>query len=357
MIASIEQLPGAVAGLPLDTQRIFNRIFSVDVVTGILHSPEQMLPWIERQFGPVEKVMAQPLVKVTNRISLEQSIFNPLRSLRPHNFRGTGTGGIAGKQDSDSPFAEPLHKTTGNPFGRVQGKYCITAGNIASYEQYHCVIIFKNANPLDFGCNEVVDYIDTGWKWMQRAHEYDAAARYGLFLWNCNYRAGASISHGHAQVVLGRGSHYAKVEHLRQAAVEYKAKYSSGYFADLFKVHEALGLGFRAGDAKVIICLSPLKLNEVMILAPRLSDELEHNIYRMLACFRDRLGVKAFNLGITFPPLDDEPGWDGFPLVTRLLDRGDAGDLSSDIGAMEFWGANVISSDPFKTAAVISDCW
>jgi hypothetical protein len=36
-----------------------------------------------------------------------------------------------------------------------------------------------------------------------------------------------------------------------------------------------------------------------------------------------------------------------------MLDRGDAGEISSDISAMEFWGANVISSDPFKTAAAL----
>jgi len=353
MTPSIEQLPGLVAALPPNIQGVFSRLFSVDVVQSILHTPKQMLPWVRRQFGSVEKVTCQDVVKVTNLVTFEGSLFNPLRSLRPHLFRQDKSGKSRDLSKDDDPFSTPLVSTTEDPFGRVEGEYCITAGNVASYEQYHCVVIFKNPDPLDFGCGEVADYIETGWRWMQRAHEYDPAARYGLFLWNCNARAGASIPHGHAQVVLGRGSHYARVEQLRQAAFEYKAKYSSDYFDDLFKVHEALGLGFQAGDAKVIIYLSPLKLNEVMILAPRLSDALEHSLYRVLACFRDRLGVKSFNLGITFPPLDDEPGWEGFPLVTRMLDRGNAGDLSSDIGAMEFWGASVISSDPFETAMAL----
>ena len=353
MTPSIQQLPDLVAGLPADTQRVFSRIFSLDVVTGVLHAPAQMLPWVEKQFGPVEKVLAQPLVKVTNRISLEQSVFNPLRSLRPHNFMGTGTGGTAGKQDGGSPFAEPLARTTENPFGRVKGKYCLTAGNVASYEQYHCVVIFKNADPLDFGRDEVADYIDTGWNWMQRAYGYDPSARYGLFLWNCSGRAGASISHGHAQAVLGRGAHYARVEHLRKAAMDYSARYGSSYFDDIFSVHQALGLGFTAGNAKVMACLSPLKLNEVMVLADSLSGDMKQAVYRVLACFRDRLGVASFNLGITFPSLDGEDGWEGFPVIARMLDRGDAGDMSSDIGAMEFWGANVISSDPFETTAAL----
>ena len=353
MTPSIEQLPDMVAGLPLDIQRIFSRIFSVDVVTGVLCPPQKMLPWIEHQFGSVGKVAKQPVARVTNLITLEQSLFNPLRSLRPQNFVGSGTGGMPGKQGDHDPFAKPLELTTENPFGRVQGKYCVTAGNVASCELYHCVIIFKNADPLDFGCNEVADYIDTGWKWMQLAHDYDPAARYGLFLWNCNNRAGASISHGHAQVVLGRGSHYARIEHLRKAASEYGARYGSGYFDDLFDLHRALCLGFSAGDAKVIAYLTPLKPNEVMILAGSLSDSMKAAVYKVLACFRDRLNVTSFNLGIVSPPLDYVPGWEGFPFVARMLDRGNVGNMSSDISAMEFWGANVISSDPFETAAAL----
>jgi hypothetical protein len=47
--------------------------------------------------------------------------------------------------------------------------------------------------------------------------------------------------------------------------------------------------------------------------------------------------------------------WEGFPLVARLVDRGDTADLSSDIGAMEFYGANVVSSDPFKISVLLGD--
>jgi hypothetical protein len=353
MTPSIEQLPDMIADLPRDTQRMFSRIFSMDVVTGILCPPAQMLPWIEHQFGSVGKVAEQPVVRVTNLITLEQSIFNPLRSLRPRNFRRANTGDISAIRREADPFANPLEQTTANLFGRVEGKYCVTAGNVASCEQYHCVIIFKNADPLDFGCNEVADYIDTGWRWMQLAHNYDTAARYGLFLWNCNNRAGASIAHGHAQAVLGRGSHYARIEYLRKAARDYKSSYGSSYFDDLFEVHRALGLGFAAGGTEVMAYLAPLKLNEAMILSDSLSGDTKEAVYRVLACFRDQLRVTSFNLGIAFPPIGSGQGWEGFPIVVRMLDRGDAGDMSSDISAMEFWGANVISSDPFETAAVL----
>jgi len=339
--------------LPPEERQIFSRIFSVDVVKSVLCPPEAMLPWIERQFGSLEKVREQTVARVTNLITLEQSLFNPLRALRPRNFSHVNAGGRPATRQGTDIFSDPLEHTTANPFGRVEGKYCITAGNIASCEQYHCVIIFNNVDPLDFGYNQVADYLETGRLWMQAAHNYDAAARYGLFLWNCNYRAGASIPHGHAQVVLGSGSHYARIEYLRKAAQGYTSSYGSSYFDDLFNVHKALGLGFAAGDAKVMACLSPLKLNEVMILSESLSDHIKVAVYRVLACFRDQLKATSFNLGVAFPPIDAGPGWEGFPVIARMLDRGDAGNMSSDISAMELWGANVISSDPFETATAL----
>jgi hypothetical protein len=356
MASSIDQLLAQVGALPDGERQIFSRIFSVDVGKSILCPPEAMLPWIERQFGSLEKVREQTVVRVTNLITLEQSLFNPLRSLRPRNFARLNTNDPAARQGPDI-FSDPLEHTTANPFGRVEGKYCITAGNVASCDQYHCVIIFKSADPLDFGYNEVADYLDTGRRWMQAAHSYDPAALYGIFLWNCNSRAGASIPHGHAQVVLGRNSHYVRIEHLRRAAGYYMSSYGNSYFDDLFTVYRALGLGFAAGDAKVMACLSPLKQNEVMIVSESLSDITKEAVYRVLACFRDRLNVTSFNLGIAFPPIGSEQGWEGFPVIVRMLDRGDAGEISSDISAMEFWGANVISSDPFKTASALREAF
>jgi hypothetical protein len=99
--------------------------------------------------------------------------------------------------------------------------------------------------------------------------------------------------------------------------------------------------------------LAALKQNEVMLLGPGLDSDMKESIYSILEGLRDRLNVKSFNLGLAFPPLGDIKGWEGFPLVARIVDRGDTADISSDIGAMEFFGANVISSDPFHTAVVL----
>jgi hypothetical protein len=354
MTPTIDRLPDLVAALPGDMRQAFNRIFSLDVVQGELRPPSHMLPWIENQFGQARQVTKQVIVKITNVVTGEGSVFNPLRSLRPHHFKRD----LCSRSTESAPVTEdlfdsPLENTPEDVFGRVEGKYCITAGNIAKYEQYHCVVVFKNPEPLAFGCKEVADYLETGWKWMQKAHAYDKDARYGLFLWNCTNRAGASIPHGHAQVVLGKSRHYARVEQLRSAAAGYKRKYKVNYFDDLFNVHEALGLGWRYGETCIMAYLAALKQNEVMLLGGSLDSSMKEGIYSIISGLRDKLKVESFNLGLAFPPLGGKTGWEGFPLVARVVDRGDTADLSSDIGAMEFYAASVISSDPFHTAALL----
>ncbi len=356
MRPSIIELASLVEGLPHESRFVFNGIFSIETHPARLSLPPQMRPWIERQFGSLEAVTGQKTVRVTNLLTNESSIFNPLRSSRPHHFKKlTPASGSESGEDEEDPFSNPLESTPEDPFGRVEGQYCITAGNVAKYGQYHCVIIFKKKAPLDFGCSEVADYIETAWRWARRAHAFDQSVQYPLFLWNCTNRAGASLPHGHAQAVMGGGSHYARTEGLRAAAEAYRQKSGNDYFDDLYAAHKAVGLALERGRTRLMAYLAPLKQNEVMLLSPGLDEDFTGSIYNVLACFRDRLNVKSFNLGIAFPPMGDARGWESFPVVARVVDRGDTDDLSCDIGAMEFYGANVISSDPFRTAAALDE--
>lgn len=352
MAPLIQDILTCTGKLPSGVREKFDRIYCLDVVQGQLIIPDEMLPLVEKHFGPAERVANQMVVKVTNLVTLEQSLFNPLRSLRPQNFTSDSPAMVHGPAGED-PFASPLDCTTEEPFGRIRGKHCVTAGNVAKIDQYHSVIVFDRPDPLDFRCGEVADYIETGLRWMTRVHEYDPEARYGLFLWNCNSRAGASIAHGHAQAVMGKGRHYARVEALRRDAAAYQDRYGSSYFDDLYEVHRALGLGFVAGDARVYVNLAPVKSHEVMLTAGSISSDLKQSLYCALSCFRDRMCVTSFNVSIALAPLGEGDGWGGFPVVARVVSRGRAENRSSDISAMELWGANVVGSDPFEDAGIL----
>jgi hypothetical protein len=354
---TIADLDILVEALPQKSKRLFQRIFSVTTTKGCLKPTQTMLPWIKEKFGSVDRVSEQKIIKVTNLITFEGAIFNSLRALRPRQFedRLRVEARLLDVAKND-PLNKPLEDTPEDPFGRIWGKYSITASNIAKYDGLHGMIIFKDHNPLKFSKAEIIDYLDTGWKWAQKAHKFDPSAKYYFFLWNSLKKAGASLAHGHAQVVLGRYSHYAKIEALRHAALRYKDDYRSDYFDDLYKIHLDLGLAMEKEETRVLVYLTPIKEKESMLLSPILNHSFKERVYEVLAFFRDCMHVTAFNLGIATPPLNSLPkGWKGFPVIGRIVDRGYPWDGSSDFGTMELYAASVVSSDPFQVARELKE--
>ena len=352
----IVDLDELVAGLPREDRALFERIFHVAVTYGRLVPPESMVPWIQKQFGRVEATLVQKIVKVTNLVILQGVLFNWLRSQRPHWTAPDLDVDLELGRDDDDPLASPYEGTPEDTFGRVEGRYCVTASNIAKFDGLHALIVFMERHPLRFDREMFRDYMDTGSRWAELAHASDPEAKYYLFLWNCLWRAGASLIHGHAQVMLGRGMHYAAIEHLRRSALFYQANYRSNYFEDLYKVHASVGCGFERDGVRVLASLTPIKENEVILMAPALTDNLKDTTYDVLACLRDRLGVTAFNLVIYTPPVaPTEESWEGFPVVVRIVDRGNPMSRTADFGGMELYAASVVSSDPLRLARALED--
>jgi hypothetical protein len=347
---SIAQIEDAVAALGHNERARFERIFDISSTIGRLVPPDAMLPWIEKQFGDVGATREQKIVKITNAVTLEGVLFNWLRSSRPmwrHEID-------LDRELSDGPpdpLIDPYNGTPEDLFGRVKGKYCVTASNIAKFDGFHGLVVFNERHPLRFTREMLHDYVDTGGRWGDLVHASDPEAKYYIFLWNCLWRAGASLLHGHAQVIMGHGMHYAAVEYLRQRAAVYQAHHRFNYFNDLFLAHESLGLGFEKDGTKVIANLAPKKENEVILLAPFVSTSLKDRLYDVLECFRDKMGISSFNVVIYTPPWSETPeSWEGFPVMVRIVDRGDPSSRTGDIGAMELYAASVVSSDPFVLA-------
>ncbi len=355
---TITELDKIVASLPPQEKRLFHRIFHLSIATGRLSPPPTMHPWIEEHFGSVEKVKEQRIVKVTNLITFEGALFNPLRSRRPIPAEDElHVEAQIVERSREDLLQSPEESTPEDLFGRVKGQSSITASNIAKYDGLHGMVIFEQHDPLRFSREQIIDYLETGWRWAQRAHAQDPSAKYYFFMWNCLWKAGASLIHGHAQVMLGRDMHYAKIEGLRRAALRYRAEYGSNYFDDLYRIHLSLGLALEQEGTRVLIYLSPIKDKEVMLIAEHLDLPLKEGIYQVLACLRDRLHLTSFNLALSMPPLGEaEEDWGGFPVLVRIVDRGDPKTIASDIGAMELYASSVISSDPFEVATLLKQC-
>ena len=157
--------------------------------------------------------------------------------------------------------------------------------------------------------------------------------------------------HGHAQIQLTSGRHYAKAENLRLSAQEYKRSHGSNYFDDLFLAHEVLGLAREKNGIKTLVSLTPFKYNEIIIFGETLSQSIKETSYDVLAFFRDKLKVRTFNYSVVTPPLAPTPeSWNGFPVIARIIDRGELENRVADISGIDLFGANLVVNDPFKLA-------
>jgi hypothetical protein len=378
----ITNLPDRIAALPDETRRACERIFHVATMAGYADPPPTMHAWVERHFGSVAAVREQTIVRVVNMLTLEGALFNPLRARRPYEAGGGDTAleaRIAAALAGGDIFQDPAHDTTADLFGRIQGRLCVTASNAAKCDGWHGLVIFDEPHPLRFDQAQLSDYLDTAWRWIATAHTHDPEAIYPLIVWNCLPKSGATQMHGHMQIFLGRGLPYARAELWRRAARIYRAEYGAGYFDELFAVHQALGLALPHDDQRAFVHLTPLRSREVVILAA--SDggrggtaldspisiyggstvsaldplaSLADALYAILRNLIDLQGMRAFNLGIAFPPLRaDGADWDGFPIVARVADRGDPLAASSDLGAIEFYATGCVTADPFEVATLL----
>jgi hypothetical protein len=347
----IAELPQYVAQLS-DVQRaLFERIFRLDVAQGELIVPSSMESWVESSFGSVGAVRRQHVVKLTNLITVEGTLFNPLRAERPTDFDPQDDVRAAIEATRGGPFCHAEELTPEDVFGRVRGKHCVTASNVAKYDGFHGLVIFDEHDPLAITNERVHDYVDTALRWARRAHNVDASAKYFFLVWNCLWKGGSSIVHGHMQIALGKGTHYARVEHWRRQALLYRLAHGANYFEDLYRVHDALGLAGRIGGTRVLASLTPVKEKELLLISPTrwIDDEgFEDAIGEVLNAYVHRLGVQSFNLALFQRPIDTaEEDWEGFPAMIRIVDRGEPQVRTTDVGCMELYGSAVVSSDPY----------
>ncbi len=348
--AKITELPEIVAALDPAARERVERLFQIQRSVGTTRPPAAMDAWLEAHFGSVDAVRRQTIVRVVNRWSLDGTLFSGLRARRPMEVVSDDRGAEPGGAD---PFCDPEHLTPAATWGRVRGVHAITGANAAKYDAHHAVIVFDHHDPLAFDRATVIDLFDVGRRWAERARQVDADATAYLLTWNCGWRAGASIRHGHAQALLGHG-HYPRVMRLRRDAAAYREATGRPYQADLLDAHRDLGLVIDRGPVSVVTVLNPVKERELLVAGPPGMDERDEAfagvVGETLVACRDLLGVRAFNLALHVPPIAGRTpgdGWDDIGPMVHVVDRGSPGVRSSDIGSMELFAAAVVSADPF----------
>ena len=394
----IETIQARIANLPEQRRQLFAQIFDLDVATGHALPPPEMERWVIQQFGALEPVREQTIVKIVNRLTLESALFNPLRARRPTQPGGGSStpfdtaqasssrqalaleGWIARELAEHDIFRDPERDTTADVFGRIRGQHCVTASNVAKYAGWHGLVIFDEPHPLHFRAAQLHDYLDVALRWLAAAHARDSQAIYPIITWNCLPKSGATLMHGHMQIALTRGMHYTHVERWRRATEFYRARAHASYFDDLFALHTELKLAILFdAETRVFAHLTPVRNREIVLLADavgRRGEEVKGRVGDLLTrsplhpftlsegftqalCYVlrrliDEQGMRAFNVAIALPPLGPTPeDWRAMPIIARIADRGDPLTTRGDMGAMELFAANVITADPFEVAALL----
>ena len=129
--ASVLEIDRLVAALAEESRERFDRLFHVTSTSGELRPPPHMYRWIERYFGSVDAIRRQKVVKVTNRATMEGALFNDLRAKRPLEARIPAALHEELARSAPDPFCEPLVNTPEDSFGRIVGRSCVSASNIA----------------------------------------------------------------------------------------------------------------------------------------------------------------------------------------------------------------------------------
>ena len=210
------------------------------------------------------------------------------------------------------PFCRAEEQTPLDIFGRIEGRYCLTASNIAKYDGWHGLVIPHEHHPLRFNLPLLQDYLEVAGQWFGKVvdvEKEDYQAWYCFLMWNCLWPAGSSVVHGHLQLAVTHDGHYPAVERLRRAAAGYAAAHGSNYFEDLYRVHRALGLGLElAAGVRAMAVLTPVKEREIWLLAPAPGDlkelaGLAPALHQTLRLYLDELGVNSYNMALYIPPL------------------------------------------------------
>ncbi|MCF8012434.1 MAG: hypothetical protein K9L56_14270, partial [Clostridiales bacterium] len=265
---SVLHLPVLVEKLPAREKALFERIYEIDSPPGCLVPEEEMEEWVSRKFGGLEDVKKQRIMRVTNLVTGEGALFNHLRGRRPMDGQGSeDLNSLVREYREGCPFCSPEKFAPRDSFGRIRGKYCITAANLAKYDGYHGLVISNEHHPLKFNSDMVEDYFQVASRWFSEADRHavkegDSEPRFPFLMWNCLWPAGSSVVHGHLQLTVTRKRHYPRVEHLRNCGINYARQHGSDYYKDLFAVHRALGLGWTEEDCSLFVSLSPVKEKE-----------------------------------------------------------------------------------------------
>lgn len=349
--------------LDRNQRKVFYQIFELDYDEAPMDYPTDEARWrVMKDFRLDSPLTVRQSLDVTNKILGEETLTSLLRANRP---LPTGPNGNSRKltelekQDSmrDCLGCYPDISAPQDSFGPIRGKKSLTVANAGGYTAWNSMVVPPDDhNLLDIDLETHDDMLHTARRWVEAANAHDSELRFGFIGWNRLFRAGASKLHPHIQVMVKRKP-FEETELLRKAMAKYQYEHEYPYLDELAYCLRPLGLVFDVGSAHIVFNPVPKKEKEVMIYSndgdglP--NGDLSLASFLVLEWWQQKLGVTSSNMAIYIPPIgtrvkEERNGWHNFFPLVRMVDRGEEGNPTSDIGVMELYAASVVSFDPIR---------
>lgn len=345
----------------------FDALFRLEDIYGVLKlSPiylKKINRWLNNDEKLIKKIKNQRIIKIYNRHTHEEMLYNAMRSRRPQTKSEqspeTYTFDLLNESRKNCDFCGKnyLNSTAEDSFGRLERRLSYTAANTFKYDRWHTLIVSRNHDTLHLTEDEIVDMFELAQEWFSKAFAIEPMYTCPEMIWDAMPKSGASQVHTHLQVSLGYDIYYGNIERTRQAARIY-AQMNDGrnYFNDFLYVHQALGLTIPIGNSQIVVHLTPIKDLEVMILGEKLEKDFYKAIHLIMRIFVDDLKEFSFSFGMYLPPMNESSiNGHEIPVVCRVLFRNPVTNLRTDMNGLDLYTSSVIGKDRYVLFEQLKD--
>ena len=104
---------------------------------------------------------------------------------------------------------------------------------------------------------------------------------------------------------------------------------------------------YRYGKATLLMYLTPQKEYEILVISKQPCLDFFRLSYYTYQAYINVLNEYALSSGYVFPKLNSMPD-EELPMMLRIISRGPADNMRSDISSFDLFGTANVNSDPFN---------
>ncbi|XP_068081499.1 uncharacterized protein [Anabrus simplex] len=324
----------------------FMVMYSVEVQEASIKFNRKLEQKVKSWLGNDEKLykeaQAQMIFSLQDHYNHRFTVYNAVRGKRPatgsHKPNKMFVSEPANDEKSKCDFCHPLTMTAEDNFGRIYGKYSVSAANIFKLNKWHALFITKQHSLFNITEVEFIDLFNTAIKWFKTVNAMDHIARYPVLFWDMFPHAGASQMHVHVHGILGTNGYPGQFGDLFSMTKNFRSKEHSYYWTSVIKMHEALGLVLRFNKVVALAPLVPHRSHELWLISNEPCKELFQLLYYTVKMYQSGLSQFCFSMGGALPvPNQEFDPEKSLPSVIQIGTRGDCSSSVNDISSVELY--------------------